>query len=202
MVSIALSARLDLVFSQVERSEFMRETDRHWADVDAPFPIGFAQTISQPTTVRHMLTWLDPQPGEKILDVGSGSGWTAALLSELVGDSGHIFSTERIAELKCFGEQNCTRLGYTNVTFHLTKSTLGLAEHAPFDRILVSAAAKDKIPRVLIEQLAPDGKLVVPVDNCIIEIKKNSVGNIDYCHEHQGYVFVPLLFTKSAAIES
>jgi len=194
MISVALSTRIDMAFSQVERSEFMRDADKNWADVDAPFPIGLLQTISQPTTVKHMLTWLAPQPGDKILDVGSGSGWTTALLSELVGDSGHIFATERIAELKYFGEENCTRLGYTNVAFYLAQNTLGLAEHSPFDRILVSAAAKDKVPQALIDQLAPDGKLVVPVDNSIIELKKDKAGKIDYSHTHEGYVFVPLLF--------
>ncbi len=172
----------------------MPASQQYYSQVDAPFPIGQGQTISQPSTVKNMLTWLAPKQGQKVLDVGSGSGWSSALLSCLVGPDGEVFATERIIELKKFGEENCLRFGCDNVHFFMSQSQPGLAQYQPFDRILVSAAAPNSIPLSLIEQLAPDGKLVIPVANSIFEIQKNSGGDIEYTKEHSGYIFVPLIY--------
>lgn len=188
-----LSRRIDRAFETVDRRIFMPDTIRHLADADRPFPIGFNQTISQPTTVRHMITWLDPEAGNFVLDVGSGSGWTTAIISHLVGQDGFVYAVERIPELKQFGESNCRKFGCENVKFFVAQDHLGLRAHAPYDRILVSAAASGEIPQELIDQLAPYGKLVVPVNNSIYELKKDDMGEIDYCREHPGYVFVPLI---------
>jgi len=188
-----INKQVEQAFIAVQRVHFMPTDNQLMADYDAPFSIGHAQTISQPTTVKHMLLWLAPLPGQRILDVGSGSGWSTALLSYLVGTKGCVFAVERIPELKLFGETNCHRFGCDNVEFFTAEKKLGLAAHAPFDRILVSAAATCGIPDELINQLAPNGKLVVPVSNSIFELQKDAQGHIEYCHEHFGYVFVPLI---------
>jgi len=193
MNETTIDKRVEQAFCTVKRRYFMTADNQHMAGNDAPFSIGHAQTISQPTTVKHMLLWLAPETGQRILDVGSGSGWSTALLANLVGPTGSVFAVERIPALKRFGEKNCQRFGGHNIEFFITQNKLGLATHAPFDRILVSAAATDKIPDELIDQLAPNGKLIIPVNNSIFELQKDAQGEIEYCHEHFGYVFVPLI---------
>ncbi|KXO10872.1 Protein-L-isoaspartate O-methyltransferase [Moritella sp. JT01] len=193
MNKTTIDKRVEQAFRTVKRRYFMPTDNQHMADYDAPFSIGHAQTISQPTTVKHMLLWLAPETGQRILDVGSGSGWSTALLADLVGPTGSVFAVERIPVLKRFGETNCQRFGGNNIEFFITENRLGLATHAPFDRILVSAAATDEIPDELIDQLAPNGKLIIPVNNSIFELQKDAQGEIEYCHEHLGYVFVPLI---------
>ncbi|KGJ95720.1 protein-L-isoaspartate O-methyltransferase family protein [Thalassotalea sp. ND16A] len=191
--NVDLIERVNQAFVQVARSHFMPESLRHMAEADRPFPIGFGQTISQPYTVKNMLLWLAPQPGDKVLDVGSGSGWSTALLSFLVGSAGRVYGVEKIPELKSFGESNCLSYGCANVQFFLAEQHLGLAAYAPYDRILVSAAAANQIPKPLLAQLAPDGIMVIPVDHTIYELKKSITGDIGYCQQHVGYVFVPLV---------
>lgn len=182
---------IDKVFDQVERSRFVLPELTGSADLDMPLPIGFGQTISQPTTVRLMLGWLEPQRGDKVLDVGSGSGWTSALLAHLVGPKGMIYAVELIPELVEFGRQNCRRSGIKNVHFYQAGKKYGLPKEAPFDRILVSAAA-ESLPQELIEQLKVGGKLVIPVNYDILEIEKTSDKDVDI-QKHPGFVFVPLL---------
>jgi len=191
-----IDKRIEQAFIAVKRIHFMPADNLHMADCDAPFSIGHAQTISQPTTVKHMLLWLTPQTGQRILDVGSGSGWSTALLAYLVGPTGFVYGVERIPALKQFGEANCRRAGCDNVEFFVAENKLGLAKYAPYDRILVSAAAADGIPDELIKQLASGGKLVIPVNHSIFELHKNTQGDIAYCHEHVGYVFVPLIVER------
>lgn len=161
------------------------------AGIDLPAPIGFGQTISQPTTVRMMLEWLDVQPGDKILDVGSGSGWTSALLGELTGSKGCVFAVEIIPELARFGRNNCLKTDLRNVRFFVASEQLGLPSHAPYDRILVGAAA-DELPDELVAQLKPGGKMVLPVRQDILEIEKMMDGHLDIVR-HSGFVFVPLV---------
>ena len=102
--------KIDLVkkaFKEINRADFVLPEHLNVVGVDAPLLIGYGQTISQPTTVKMMLEWLDAKPGNKVLDVGSGSGWTTALLSNIVGKKGKVYAVERIPELKEFGEKNC-----------------------------------------------------------------------------------------------
>jgi protein-L-isoaspartate(D-aspartate) O-methyltransferase len=111
---------MDLInqaFKSVQRVDFVPDNLKDQASIDAPLPIGFGQTISQPTTVRLMMEWLGVQPGEKVLDIGAGSGWTTALLSSMVGRKGKVFAIERIPELVQFGRDNCNRAGLRNVSF-------------------------------------------------------------------------------------
>ena len=152
---------------------------------DYPLPIGHGQTISQPYTVAYMLELLQPERGDRVLDVGSGSGWTAALLASIVGPDGRVWGTEIIPELVEFGRANLAKYNFKNATIERAAG-LGLPEHAPYDKILVSAAADD-VPDSLLDQLAPGGIMVIPI--------KTSVWKITHTEreEHPGFAFVPLI---------
>lgn len=182
--------RIDDAFQAINRAEFLPTERKDDAFVDAPIPIGFGQTNSQHSTVRKMLEWLNPQPGDKILDVGSGSGWTTALLSHIVGPYGTVYAIEMVPELVEFGKKNCERLGISNVHFFHAAQTFGMPKYAPFDRILVSATA-DLLPFSLISQIKICGKIVIPIQNNILEITKNSKLLYDTV-EHPNFFFVPL----------
>lgn len=184
--------KIDKAFKQIQRIDFVPFTKKDMAYLDSPLLIGYGQTISQPGTVRMMLEWLDVQNGQKVLDIGSGSGWTSALLSSLVGNKGKVFAVEIIPQLLEFGRKNCEKYELKNIEFHLaTKNVYGLPELAPFDRILVSAAAKD-LPLEIIDQLKIGGKMVIPVKNDILEIIKKSDDNYETV-THPGFIFVPLV---------
>jgi protein-L-isoaspartate(D-aspartate) O-methyltransferase len=178
-------------FAKYDRSNFVPLEIKSRTQADAPLPIGYGQTISQPTTVAMMLEWLDAQPGDKVLDIGSGSGWTTALLSDIVGLRGKIYAVELVPELVEFGRKNAEQAGAKNAEFHQAGESYGLPEYAPFNRILVSAAARN-VPKELVDQLKPGGKLVIPVRNSIYEISKNQKGEIKDS-EYPGFVFVPLI---------
>lgn len=184
-------ANVKKAFQEIDRRQFMPDDAKHLADLDTALPIGFGQTISQPYTVRAMLEWLEVEPGNKILDVGSGSGWTTALLAYLTGPKGTIHAVELIPELLEFGLQNVGSLGLKNIHFHQAGLKLGWPEGKPYDRILVSAAA-EKVPQALIDQLKVGGKMVIPVENDILEIEKIAKDKLDI-QAHEGFVFVPLL---------
>lgn len=186
-----VKSNLEQAFEETDRKGFVPIGMRVMAGLDQPLPIGHGQTISQPTTVKRMLTWLDPQVGDRILDVGSGSGWTTALLGKLVGPKGKIYAVERVPELVEFGSKNCQKARVKNAEFYHAGVVYGLPEDAPFDRILVSAAA-EVLPSELIDQLRIGGRLVIPVNNDIIVITKTTKDSYDKVL-HPGYVFVPLL---------
>ena|SRR3989344_1968525 len=182
---------VDDAFNRIKRGRFLPISMQPLAGLDRALPIGYDQTNSQPTTVRRMLGWLDVQPGQRVLDVGSGSGWTTALLAHIVGRQGHIYSVERIPELVQFGRNNCNKLKLKNVEFFEAGPEYGLPELAPFDRILVSASA-DEFPDELLDQLKIGGKMVIPIRDTIYEVTKLEGGKTKVTH-HPGYVFVPLV---------
>lgn len=161
------------------------------AGMDSPLPIGHGQTNSQPSTVRRMLRWLDAKEGDRVLDIGSGSGWTTALLSYIVAPKGFVYAVEKVPELVEFGRRNNEKAGTTNAKFYKAGKKYGLPEQAPFDRILVSASAQE-LPKELLNQLKTGGKLVVPVQNDILEITKSDKDNY-HTKTHPGFVFVPLI---------
>lgn len=182
---------INQAFQEYSRSNFVPEGYKKMARLDTALPISFGQTISQPTVVISMLEWLEAKPGLKALDVGSGSGWTSALISYLVGPRGKVTAVEIVPELLEFSKHNIKKLGIENVEFHKVGKTIGWPPSAPYDIILVSASAK-KVPNKLLNQLKVSGKMVIPVFNDILEIYKKDNQNI-LVNKHPGYVFVPLL---------
>jgi len=145
--------------ARVPRQEFIPAPYRDQAYEDHPLPIAQGQTISQPYIVALMLEALAIKPQNKVLEVGTGSGYVTALLAEL---SGQVFSMERHADLAEEARETLVRLGYDNVKIFVGDGSLGLAESAPYDAILVSAAAF-KLPPALVAQLAEGGRMIIPV---------------------------------------
>src|SRR3989344_1473833 len=109
--------RIINAFRKIKREDFLPHDTKNLAELNEALPIGFEQTISQPLTVAFMLELLQPKKGDKILDVGAGSGWQTTMLCEIVGEKGFVFAIERIGELKNFGEENVRKYGFKNVEF-------------------------------------------------------------------------------------
>lgn len=146
-------------FLSVPRHLFVEEALRNQAYNDYPLPIGEAQTISQPYIVALMIENLMLSPNDRVLEIGTGSGYQTAILAEIAGE---VFSVERIEELAKKADTLLGRLGYTNVRIRVDDGTQGWIEERPFDAIVVAAASPD-IPRPLIDQLKNGGRLVIPV---------------------------------------
>lgn len=159
---------------------------------DLPLPIGSGQTISAPHMVAIMCDLLDVRPGMKILEVGGGSGYHAAVLAVLAGPEGQVYSVERKPDLAAAARKNLQAAGIEGVTVVEGDGSLGLAEYAPFDRISVAASAP-RIPDPLTEQLRVGGKLILPVgggsQELILVTRKNGL----LVEEKMGVVFVPLI---------
>ena len=180
-------------FEKVDRKDFVRSEDVDHAYDNVPLPIGYNQTISQPTTVAFMLELLELKEGLKALDVGSGSGWTTALLANILGKKGEVIGVETIPELVNFGRKNIAKYRKgLNVNIFPAGETIGYPLKSPYDRILVSASA-DEIPLELIKQLKVLGILVIPVKNSIYKLvrRSNDINDI-LKEEYPGFVFVPL----------
>ena len=143
----------------VPRHEFVPAPLQAEAYEDYPLPIGCGQTISQPYIVAVMTELLALRPDSKELEIGTGSGYQTAILAELAGD---VYSVEVVPELYHHAERRLARLGYTNVRVSLADGYDGWPEHGPYDGIVVTAAP-DHVPEALKEQLAPEGRLVIPV---------------------------------------
>ncbi|HEY3530499.1 MAG TPA: methyltransferase domain-containing protein [Nocardioides sp.] len=177
-------------FTQTPREDFLPSRERRSAGYDGPLPIGQGQTNSQPSTVEAMLRLLDVQPGQKVLDVGAGSGWTTALLARLTGPAGRVLGVELEPELVDFGGANLERAELPWASIHeATPGVLGLPGAAPYHRILVSAMARS-MPDELVEQLHTGGVMVVPVDGTMLRVScsMRGVG----ITRHGSYRFVPL----------
>lgn len=185
------SSNIIEAFRNVNRADFV--ADRSAVDIyeDYPLGIGRGQTISQPRTVAMMMEMLSPKEGHRILDIGSGSGWTTALLAYIAGESGSVVGVERVSELVKFGSSNLKKYNFKNAKIIQARDELGI-EGEKFDRILVSAAAKE-FPYELKNQLKVGGKIVIPVQNSIYEMTKDESGELDGV-EHYGFTFVPLIF--------
>jgi protein-L-isoaspartate(D-aspartate) O-methyltransferase len=179
-------------FADIDRADFVAEDYITEAYDDYPLPIGEAQTISQPTTVAFMLELLNCQRHQKVLDIGSGSGWTTALLAHIVGKQGQVIGVELLPKLVSFGQNNIVKYDFPNARImQAERNTLGLVQEAPFDRILVSASA-DKLPRGLLQQLGKPGIMVIPVRDAIYRVVKDEDGKIEQT-KYKGFVFVPLV---------
>jgi len=184
-------------FETVDRSDFVLTALRDQACIDEPVPIGFGQTVSQPWTVAFMLEELQPAIGQKVLDVGSGSGWQTALLAHIVGlptGGGQVIGLELIPELFQQSVRNIARCNFItrrSVELHCLNGTKGFPAAAPFDRI-ISAAATERIPSAWLEQLKLGGRLVTPVDSTIVVMEKLASNKFE-TRTFSGFAFVPFV---------
>lgn len=144
---------------QLDRGFFLDAELRDLADLDEPLPIGFGQTISQPSLVWEMTFLLSPDKESRVLEIGTGSGYQTALLAQF---SKEVYTIERIAELGQKARKRLEALGYTNIIYRIGDGSEGWRAYAPFDRIIVTAAAEE-VPKELLEQLNAGGTMIIPV---------------------------------------
>lgn len=194
MASIPVSdetrQRVRAAMAAVSRADFLPNAVRHLADADRPVLIGWDATNSQPSTVVRMLELLAPKPGDRVLDVGSGSGWTTALLAHLVGTEGTVVGVERVPELVQFGREQLEAAGVNARIETAAAGALGLPASAPFDRILVSADFT-RTPDELVSQLADPGRMVAPIAGVMTVIDLRG-GRLRRRADAGLYSFVPL----------
>ena len=186
-------SKIESAIRKVPRHNFVPESMKNKAYENEPIRIMKKQTISQPSVVSRMTEWLDLKEGQKVLEIGSGSGWQSAILAKIVGN-GKIFTVERHSELASFAKKNLEKLGIKNVKIILGDGRLGLEEESPFDRIMITAACRE-VPKALLDQLSLDGLLIAPVGDDIqslILLKKTPEGIVEIKNQ-KGYVFVPLV---------
>jgi protein-L-isoaspartate(D-aspartate) O-methyltransferase len=178
---------------EVPREAFLPPGMALFAYDDGPLPIDAGQTISQPYIVAYMIEALELQGKERVLEIGTGSGYAAAVLSRCALE---VFTVERIASLAENARSRLQALGYHNVTVHLGDGTLGWQEHAPYHAIVVTAGAPE-LPAELLNQLAPQGRLVIPVgptQHLQTLVRVSRVGESDFHREELcGVRFVPLI---------
>ena len=178
-------------FEKIPRENFILQKYKSDAYFDEPLPIGFGQTISQPTTVAIMTSALEPKAGQKILEVGAGSGYQAAILSELVGLKGKVYTLERLKELASFAKKNLK--AYKNVTAIHADGTKGYAKAKPYDRIAVTAAAS-QLPKEIFGQLKEKGIMVIPIEDHLFKITK--IKGKPVMNDLGLFAFVPLIVGK------
>ena len=197
------SPRVISTMRLVPREMFLPENMRAYAAVDTPLPIGFGQTASAPHMVSIMNEALQLEVGNKVLEVGAGSGWHAATIAELVAPSGaprseygHVYTVEIVQDLADFARKNIMKTGFGDrVTIVSGDGSVGFAEKAPFDRVLVTAAAPD-VPEPLVEQLKSGGIMLIPVGSAslfqsLVKIVKGNDGKVKQ-ENLGGVAFVPL----------
>ena len=184
---------VEKAFLEIKREDFLPDNKRKYAYIDTPLEIGNGQTISAPHMVAIMVEGLDIKKGQKILEIGAGSGYHAAIVSKLVGDSGHVYSIERYRSLVENARKSIEKSNIKNVTIINGDGSAGFEKDSPYDRIYVTCAAPD-IPQPLIDQLKENGKLMIPVGRMLSQlilvekiegkIKRTNLG---------GCAFVPLI---------
>ena len=185
--------KVEDAFRNIPRHEFVPSSELDCAYYNEPLPIKKNQTISQPAVVSRMTEWLDVRQGQKVLEIGTGSGWQTAILSYLVGP-GIVYSVEIKPELVKFAQENLEKLGINNVHIILSDGSIGYSKASPYDRIMITAACT-KIPLPLLDQLADGGLLIAPVGDSsqsLVLLQKTRKGIIEIKNESH-YVFVPLL---------
>lgn len=192
--------RIVEAFRAIDRAKFVEARYRDKAYENYPLPIAGNQTISQPLTVAFMLELLDPKPGEKILDIGAGSGWQTSLLAHIAtgeGKKGRVIAIERLGVLCTYAKKNIEKYGFISnktVAFFCRDGSIGAPEEAPFDKIIAAASIfrKEDLPRVWREELGLGGKLITPIGESIWMFQK--LGEQKWKEsEFPGFVFVPFV---------
>ncbi|HBP37723.1 MAG TPA: protein-L-isoaspartate(D-aspartate) O-methyltransferase [Clostridiales bacterium] len=146
-------------FRNLDRAYFIGNENKNWAYLDEALPIGYGQTISQPSLVLAMTLQLAPEKTDRILEIGTGSGYQTALLARFARE---VYTIERIADLSAKARDRLTALGFANIDYRVGDGSAGWPENAPYDKIMVTAAAA-RIPAELEEQLGPGGRMIIPV---------------------------------------
>ncbi len=186
--------RIIEAFEKIDRVNFVPLKLKREAYINEPLYIGAGQTISQPYTIAFMIELLQPKSGDKIFEIGFGSGWQTALLAEIVGKLGKIYAVERIEKLCDFGTENISKYNFIKkgiVKAVLGDATTGLKKYAPFDKI-IAAASGDKVPEAWLKELKINGRLVIPIRESIWLYIKKSEKDFEK-QEFPGFVFVPLV---------
>lgn len=182
-------------FSKVKREDFVPEELEDQTYEDAPLPIGQGQTISQPYTIAVMLSEIELKKSQKVLEIGSGSGYVLALISEIIGEKGKVFGIEIISELVAKSKEALALGDYKNVEIYRRNGSGGLPEKAPFDRIIISAACRE-IPKELLNQLKDGGILITPrgprFEQSLVVIKRQG-NEFKTIREIPGFIFVPFV---------
>jgi protein-L-isoaspartate(D-aspartate) O-methyltransferase len=183
-------------FQVIDRKDFIHADYEFEAYEDYAVPTIAGQSISQPTTVAFMLELLDVQEGDTVLDIGSGSGWTTALLGHMVGKDGKVIGLEIIPELVAHGKENIAKYKKLKLPIEILQADkeAGLYKHGPYDRILCSAefSNNETVPIELLLQLVPGGVMVVPVNSAIVKYEKVTDDEV-YETEYPGFSFVPYI---------
>lgn len=182
-------------FKKIDRVNFVPEEYKNDVYVNAPLPIGFNQTISQPLTVAFMLELLEPKYGDKILDIGAGSGWVTAILAYIIGEKGKVVGIERVPELTEMAKTNVSKYDFIKngiVEILFADGCKGYKKEAPYDRIIAGASAECEVPPAWKKQLKIGGRIVSPVGNSIVVIDKIARNKYNK-KEHFGFSFVPLV---------
>ena len=197
-------------FKKIKRADFLPDDIRDLAEINEAMSIGHKQTISQPLVVAFMLELLQPEQGDKIMDIGFGSGWTTALLAEIVGEKGKVIAIELIPQLAEFGRKNIGKYNFTEkgiAQCFCADGSKGYGKEAPYDKILASATlaaakggkedlssltAASNLPAAWKEQLKAGGRIVVPIGSSVWLFLKNNNSRLEE-KEYPGFVFVPLI---------
>lgn len=188
--------KIENAFLKVKRENFVPPHLQKSSYENTALPIGFGQTISQPTTIAVMLEMLQVKEGDAVLEVGSGCGYATALLSELAGEKGKVFGIEIVKELAEYSKKNLEKQNFKNIEIINSDGSQGLPAKAPFDKILVSAAAPF-LPKPIFDQLKEGGRAVVPVGDSGMQMmqaitkKDGKPVKLDYVQNY--FVFVPLV---------
>ena len=203
------SPKIIEAFRAVKREDFLPEDMKNLAELNEALPIGYSQTISQPLVVAFMLELLEPRKGDRILDVGSGSGWTSALLAYIVSGgelneklkmkneklNGKIITIDIVPELVEFGKKNVGKYNLIEkgiVEFICADGSKGYDKEAPFDKILCSAAVQNRVPQEWKDQLKIKGRIVTSIGSAIRLLVKNTDKDFEEI-EYPGFSFVPLI---------
>lgn len=194
-LGVLKSSQLIKAFEAIDRADFVPQDLKSIAYIDEPLPIGNGQTISQPYTVAFMLELLNPQAGEKIMDIGAGSGWQTSLLANVVGENGKVFAFEIVPELCEFGVNNVKKYNFIEkgiVEWHCKNADGGLVEATPLDKIIAAAALSEEVPKIWKKQLKTGGIIVAPIRNSIRKYIKNQDDSFSK-QEYPGFAFVPFI---------